>query len=192
MNGHPCVLFCLFLGLTIGTDPARAADTLVDMEGAVTPLIRSLGPDIVSNEVRYEVRLRNDTAEPIPFHSLLIVLDRLSNPASEDRDAYKGDRLIAHVEIVNKDGTTPDGRAFFRLPIGSEPDLPPHRVSEPILVRIQIPDYMPAFPPAFRVLGQRRPGASASLAVLIQVLIEKGVLTREEWESAVARWERSR
>lgn len=192
IKGYPCALLGLFLGLAVGANPARATDNLVDMAGAVTPLVKPLAQDAMANEVRYEVRLRNETTDPIPAHSLLLVLDRVSTRAGDDRDPYKGDRLIEHIEILNKDGTTPDGHAFFQLPISQGADLLPNSISEPIVVRLQTPDYIPIFPPVFRILGERRPSTSASLDVLIQLLIEKGVLTRGEWESSVTRWRHNR
>lgn len=192
MMGVRLIAAALTMALIVGSHYAVAADGIVDLAGTVTPLVKPLDRDNFSNEIRYEVRVRNDSADAIPTSSLIIVLDSLSNLAGQDRDPLKGDRLVTRIEVLDKDGTTSDGRAFFRLPASQGPELLPHSTSEPILVRFKNPEYIPAFPPSFRILGERRPGTSASLQVLIQVLIEKGILTREEWESSLTRWNQSR
>lgn len=196
MSSRACTVIGLALCLFLSAAPSEAADTLVDLAGTVTPLVvplaKPLEGDNFSNEVRYEVRLQNNSGDAIPTHSLIIVLDRLSNLAGEDRDPLKGDLLITRINVLDKDGTTPDGRAFFRLPASQGPHLLPRSISEPVIVRFRNPEYTPAFPPAFRILGERHPSTSASLEVLIQVLIEKGILTREEWESSLTRWNQGR
>ncbi len=179
------------LGLSLSGAAVEAADPLVDLSGLVTPIVTQIPKPLEGNnfatDLRYEVRLRNNSGDTIPTHTLVLILDRLSNLAGEDRDPLKGDSFLSRIDILDKDGTTADGRPFFRLPASQGPDLLPRSVSEPILVRFRIPDYTQAFPPIFKVMGERRPTTSGSLDALIQLLIDKGVLTREEWDSTLAR-----
>lgn len=179
------------LALSLSGAAVEAADLLVDFSGLVTPIVTQIPKPLEGNnfatDLRYEVRLRNNSGETIPTHTLMLILDRLSNLAGEDRDPLKGDSFLSRIDVLDKDGTTADGRPFFRLPASQGPDLLPRSVSEPILVRFRIPDYTPSFPPIFKVMGERRPTTSGSLDALIQLLIDKGVLTREEWESTLTR-----
>jgi len=103
------------------------------------------------------------------------------------------------MEIIGQDGTTEDGRPFFRVPQGSGPDLTPNSESLPVTVRIRNRDYVAVFTPSFRVMGQKRdapkqksPAAAAAAAAapnkattdkLIQLLIKKGLITPQEAQS---------
>ena len=100
------------------------------------------------------------------------------------------------MEIIGQDGTTDDGKPFFRVPQGSGPDLTPNSESLPVTVRIRNRDYVAVFTPNFRVMGAKReppkqksPAAAAATAAapnkattdkLIQLLIKKGMITPEE------------
>jgi hypothetical protein len=142
--------------------------------------------NFANNELRYEVRLRNESSDPLATDSLIIVLDRILNAAGEDRDPLKGDRLINRIDVLEKDGLTPDGKPYFVLPPGQGSTLAPHAISEPLLVRFRAPEYTLAYPPQFRVMGERRLAPSASLDALIQLLIQKGLLTDDEWKAATS------
>lgn len=175
-----------FLIAGLGVTNATAAQSFEDLGGSVSVLVAAKDRDNFStNELRYEVRLRNESSDPLATDSLIIVLDRIVNAAGEDRDPLKGDRLINRIEVLDKDGQTPDGKPYFTLPPSQGPSLPPRGISEPILVRFRAPDYTLAYPPQFRVLGERRLAPSASLEALIQLLIQKGLVTEEEWRSAL-------
>jgi hypothetical protein len=99
------------------------------------------------------------------------------------------------MEILGQDGETDDGKPYFRIPRESAPpDLPPYTESSPATVRIRNKDYLIVFTPFFRVYGMKRPSVSpkpkervsplppakTSADKLIQMLIQKGVLSEEE------------
>ncbi len=171
----------------LGVSGAEAAQPFEDLGGSVSVLVTPKDRDNFStNELRFEIRVRNESSDPLATDSLIIVLDRIVNAAGEDRDPLKGDRLISRIEVLEKDGQTPDGKPYFILPPSQGTKLPPHSISEPILVRFRAPEYTLTYPPQFRVLGERRPAPSASLEALIQLLIQKGVLTDEEWRAALS------
>lgn len=128
--------------------------------------------------------------------SLIVVLDHITNTAGQDRENLTGESLLTRMEIIGQDGTTEDGKPFFRVPQGSGPDLTPNSESLPVSVRIRNRDYVAVFTPAFRVMGQKReppkqkhatgaaatqpPPNKATTDKLIQLLIKKGVITAEE------------
>lgn len=185
-------LILAILTAELGLADANAAPQFEDLGGSVSILVTAKDRDNFStNELRYEVRLRNESSDPLATESLIIVLDRIVNAAGEDRDPLKGDRLLSRIEVLEKDGQTADGKPFFSLPPSQGPSLPPHGISEPILVRFRAPEYTLAYPPQFRVLGERRLAPSASLEALIQLLIQKGVLSEEEWQTAIGGKSRS-
>ena len=131
--------------------------------------------------------------------SLIIVLDRITNIGGQDRENLTGESLLNRMEIIGQDGTTEDGRPFFRVPQGSGPDLTPNSESLPVTVRIRNRDYVAVFTPSFRVMGQKRDApkqkntaaAAAAAAAphkattdkLIQLLIKKGLITPQEAQS---------
>jgi hypothetical protein len=101
------------------------------------------------------------------------------------------------MEILGQDGETDDGKPYFRIPRGSWPDLPPYSESSPASVRIRNKDYLIVFTPVFKVYGLKRapaspkpkepvppgPPAQSPADKLIQMLIQKGVLSEEEGRS---------
>lgn len=184
----------LLLAATVA--PAFALDQLVDVTGKVTPFITLRSRDNFSSEYRYDVTVRNVSPDLFVADSLIVVLDHITNTAGQDRENLTGESLLTRMEIIGQDGTTEDGKPFFRVPQGSGPDLTPNSESLPVSVRIRNRDYVAVFTPAFRVMGQKReppkqkhaagaaatqpPPNKATTDKLIQLLIKKGVITAEE------------
>ena len=124
--------------------------------------------------------------------SLIVVLDKITNLAGEDHEPLKSEPLLQRFEIVGQDGETDDGKPFFRVPVGTSPDLAPLNDSLPFSVRIRNRDYVTVFTPSFRVYGKKRPppepkvlnkpGSTAQDRTdrLIQLLLKKGIITEEE------------
>ena len=172
---------------------------LSDLPGRVAASGTLRSRDNFSSEYRYDVTVRNNSADLFIADSLIIVLDRITNIGGQDRENLTGESLLNRMEIIGQDGTTEDGRPFFRVPQGSGPDLTPNSESLPVTVRIRNRDYVAVFTPSFRVMGQKRdapkqksPAAAAAAAAapnkattdkLIQLLIKKGLITPQEAQS---------
>ncbi len=190
LAGSACLL------LAEAAAPAFAFDQLVDVTGKVTPFVTLRSRDNFSSEYRYDVTVRNSSPDLFVADSLILVLDHITNTAGQDRENLTGESLLTRMEIIGQDGTTEDGKPFFRVPQGSGPDLTPNSESLPVTVRIRNRDYVAVFTPSFRVMGQRREppkqksaaAAAAAAAAphrattdkLIQLLLKKGVITAEE------------
>lgn len=203
---------CLLVGATFLALPvaggASPLDTLTELTGRVNAIVTLKGRDNFSSEYRYDVAVRNLSPDPIAGDSLIIVLDKITNLAGEDREPLKGETILSRFEVLGQDGETDDGKAFFRIPPGNGPDLAPQTDSRPASLRLRNKDYLAVFTPHFKVYGQKRqpapdprhaepPQPSGPPAVappasvnrntvdrLIQLLIKKGVLTEEEWRKA--------
>lgn len=196
---------------TIFTSPpntfAGPFDHLTDLTGKTQVTVTLKGRDNFTSEYRYDVSVRNLSPDPIIADSLLIVLDKITNLAGEDREGLTGESFLKRFDILDHDGHTEDGKPFFHIRTGSVPDLLPQAVSTPASIRMRNRDYVAVFTPAFKVLGQKRPPPEAkrtessatttspakpsppaahqkTLDTLIQLLIKKGVVTEEEWKKA--------
>ena len=205
---RPC---CLAAASAIATEPvcgfAGALDQLTDLTGRVQTIVTLKGRDNFASEYRYDVSVRNLSPDPLTGASLVIVLDKITNLAGEDREGLTGESFLKRFDVLDQDGQTDDGRPYFRIPAGTSPDLVPQTDSLPAVVRIRNRDYVAVFTPSFKVLGQKRPPPEAKRAEspitpaapalgpstagnrpavdkLIQLLIKKGVLTEEEWRKA--------
>jgi hypothetical protein len=190
--GSACLLFAQAFAPLF----AIAAD-LIDLNGKAAAFVTLRSRDNFSSEYRYDVTVRNNSAELFIADSLIIVLDRITNIGGQDRENLTGESLLNRMEIIGQDGTTEDGRPFFRIPQGSDPDLAPNSESLPVTVRIRNRDYVAVFTPSFRVMGQRRdppksknaastaatPPSKASTDKLIQLLVKKGLITPQEAQS---------
>jgi hypothetical protein len=140
--------------------------------------------------------VRNRSSDLLIADSLIIVLEKITNLAGEDRDPLKSEPFLNRFDVVGQDGETDDGKPFFRVPIGGSPDLAPLTDSLPVTIRIRNKDYVSVFTPAFRVYGKKRPPAEPKPAInhaqpgapaqdrqtdkLIQLLLKKGIITEEE------------
>ena len=204
MRHHPRGLWWIVAGLMlIGSAPLSAAslDQLTELTGRVVPIVTLKGRDNFNSEYRYDISVRNQSPDSIVGDSLIVVLDKITNLAGEDREALKNETFLTRFDVLGQDGETSDGKPFFRIPAGATPDLGPQTDSLPATVRIRNRDYVIVFTPSFRVFGQKRPpiepkqaeaaptpssttASRAAVDKLIQLLIKKGVLTEEEWRKA--------
>lgn len=187
---------CLMLAETCTPLVAVAAEPLTDLTGKAAAFVTLRSRDNFSSEYRYDVTVRNNSADPFIADSLILVLDRITNIAGDDHTNLTNESLLSRMEVLGQDGYTEDGKPFFRIPPGATPDLPPHSESLPATVRLRNLDYVVVFTPSFRVMGQKReppkPKSSAAAAAaavapqkattdkLIQLLIKKGLITPEE------------
>ena len=195
----------IFLNLTITF--AGSLDQLADLTGKTQLIVTLKGRDNFTSEYRYDVSVRNLSPDTIAADSLVIVLDKITNLAGEDREGLTGESFLKRFDILDQDGHTEDGKPFFHIPSESLPDLLPQAVSPSATIRIRNRDYVAVFTPLFKVLGQKRlppeakrtepaatspspaqespPAASRkTLDALIQLLIKKGIVTEEEWRKA--------
>ena len=195
------------LGLLWPMAPESSAgplDQLTDLTGKATVVVTLKGRDNFTSEYRYDVSVRNHTSELLIADSLVIVLDKITNLAGQDREGLTGESFLERFDVLGQDGETDEGKPFFRVPVGPAPDLASLTDSLPATVRLRNKDYLAVFTPSFKVLGQKRPppepkptsaapvqpGATPtapsrnSVDTLIQLLIKKGVVTEEEWRKA--------
>ncbi|UVT15036.1 MAG: hypothetical protein H8K04_14575 [Nitrospira sp.] len=191
----------------LDTSFAGSLDQLTDFTGKVQAIVTLKSRDNFTSEYRYDVSVRNLSPDAITGDSLVIVLEKITNLAGEDREGLTGESFLKRFEVLDQDGYTSDGKPYFHIPAGTAPDLSPQTDSLPAVVRIRNRDYVAVFTPSFRVLGQKRPppdpkrGESPTSPVspatesptaasrntvdkLIQLLIKKGVLTEAEWRKA--------
>jgi hypothetical protein len=177
---------------------AGSLDQLTDLTGKATAVVTLKGRDNFNSEYRYDVSVKNLSADTFIGDSLFIVLDKVTNIGGEDRENLNSDTILSRMEILGQDGETQDGKPYFQIPAGSTTDLIPYSQSLPVNVRLRNKDYLIVFTPSFKVFGLKRPpppakttekpGPPASstnpVDKLIQLLIKKGVVTEEEWRKA--------
>jgi hypothetical protein len=198
--------FSAALSMLILTQELQASpiNQLTDLTGRATVVVTLKGRDNFTSEYRYDVSVRNHTSDLLIADSLVIVLDKITNLAGEDREGLTGESFLTRFDVLGQDGETDDGKPFFRIPVGSTPDLASLTDSLPAVVRLRNKDYLSVFTPSFKVFGQKRPPpepkqtptapvqpvatatppSRTSVDKLIQLLIKKGVVTEEEWRKA--------
>jgi hypothetical protein len=91
------------------------------------------------------------------------------------------------MEVVGYEGTTPDGRPYFKLPSSPGGQIAPYRQSDPALVRLRNVAYTIVFTPSFRVFGERPQSPSEAMNDLVNVLVKKGLLKEAELSSGKPR-----
>lgn len=212
----PSFIPLALLSALLATEPTTASagsfDHLVDFTGKTNVIVTLKGHDTFTSEYRYDINVRNLSPDSIIADSLVIVLDKITNLAGQDREGLTGELFLKRFDILDQDGQTDDGKPYFRIPVGTSPDLAPQTESLPVTVRIRNRDYVAVFTPSFRVLGEKRPPPEpkraespatpaqaqaqapaqpgqgqlpqAPIDKLLQLLIKKGVLTEEEWRKA--------
>lgn len=178
--------------MTAGIALASVLDQLTDLSGKASVTVTLTGRDNFNSEYRYDLIVRNQSGDPFIAESLIVVLDKITNLAGEEREPLKSEPLLQRFEVVAQDGETDDGKPFFRVPVGASPDLAPLNDSLPFSVRIRNRDYVTVFTPSFRVYGKRRPPSEPKASnkpgnaaqdrtdKLIQLLLKKGIITEEE------------
>lgn len=174
---------------------AGALDQLSDLtDKAAQAVVTLKGRDNFNSEYLYDVSVKNLSSDPLVGESLIIILDKITNIGGDEWMAGTSESNLTRMEILGQDGETDDGKPYFRIPRGSGPDLPPYTESSPATVRIRNKDYLIVFTPIFRVYGMKRPPVSPKpkervsplppaktpADKLIQLLIQKGVLSEEE------------
>ena len=179
---------------------AASQEDATDLTGKAAAVVKSASSDNFANEYRYEVSVKNLTGTPLIADSILIVLEKVTNLAGSDRDPLRKEPLLDQIDVLGSDGETSDGKPYFRMPVNGGPDLMPFGQSPPVTVRFRNPSYISGLVPSFRILGRVRepepvhapepkpvsapaaqPPSEDSLQTLIELLIRKGILTREEW-----------
>ena len=177
---------------------AGSLDHLTDLTGKATAVVTLKARDNFNSEYRYDVSVKNLSADTFIGESLFIVLDKVTNIGGEDRENLNSDTILSRMEVLGQDGETQDGKPYFQIPAGSAIDLTPATQSLPASVRLRNKDYMIVFTPSFKVFGIKRPppvaktaekpgppaSSTNSVDKLIQLLIKKGVVTEEEWHKA--------
>jgi hypothetical protein len=173
----------------IGPADASPGEQVADLTGKASVSVTFTGRDNFNSEYRYDLTVRNRSSDPLIADSLIIVLEKITNLAGEDREPLKSEPLLNRFEIMGQDGETDDGKPFFRVPVGASPDLAPLTDSLPLSIRIRNT-------PSFRVYGKKRPPAEPKPSAgqtqpvpspqdrqterLIQLLLKKGLITEEE------------
>jgi hypothetical protein len=190
----------ILLGLLWPMVPASNAgplDHLTDLTGKATAVVTLKGRDNFNSEYRYDVSVKNLSADSFIGDSLFVVLDKVTNIGGEERENLNLDTFLSRMEVLGQDGEQ-DGKPYFQIPAGSTADLTPYSTSLPANVRLRNKDYLIVFTPSFKVFGIKRPlpaskttekpgpsaGSTNSVDKLIQLLIKKGVVTEEEWRKA--------
>jgi hypothetical protein len=191
----------ILLGLWWPMAPESSAgplDQLTDLTGKATAVVTLKGRDNFNSEYRYDVSVKNLSADTFIGDSLFVVLDKVTNIGGEDRENLTSETHLSRMEVLGQDGETQDGKPYFQIPAGSTPDLTPYSQSLPASVRLRNKDYLIVFTPLFKVFGVKRPpplakttekpgpppNSTNSVDKLIQLLIKKGVVTEEEWRKA--------
>ena len=205
---RPSIVYSALLVLALCLPrTAGAFEQLTDLTGKVNAIVTLKARDNFSSEYRYDISVRNMSPDTWAGDSLIVVLDRITNLAGEERQSLNNDTILSRFEVLGEDGETADGKPYFRIPPGPAPDLAPQAESLPAIVRIRNKEYLAVFTPSFRVYGMKRaatpepprrteaqaPLTSAAAQThasrnamdkLIQLLIKKGVVTEEEWRKA--------
>jgi len=174
---------------------AGGLDQLSDLTDKAAQAVVTLKVrDNFNSEYLYDVSVKNLSSDSLVGESLIIVLDKITNIGGNEWMAGTSESNLTRMDILGQDGETDDGKPYFRIPRGSGPDLPPYTESNPVSVRIRNKDYLIVFTPVFRVYGMKRPPvpskpkerasplspAKTPADKLIQLLIQKGVLSEEE------------
>ena len=164
-------------------------DELPDLTGGVIPLLYPVqvfggGGELNSGgrlstrlEALYEVRVKNQSGDPVEADSLVVVVHKIQERARL-RD------VMSEVEFVGADGETGDGKPYFRVPMGGQAELEPYAESEPFTLEIQNPNMLRLFPPVLRVRGIRRT-ASQDFQKALQNLLKQGVISPEEAQESL-------
>lgn len=195
-SGLPSVLLCLATSMAFPPyNFAGTLDQLPDLtDKAAQAVVTLKGRDNFNSEYLFDVSVKNLSADPLVGESLVIVLDRITDISGDQWTSGTSESNLSRMEILGQEGEAGDGKPYFRIPLGPELDLPPYTESSPATVRIRNKDYLIVFTPIFRVHGLKRtpaptktkepvsPLARAKIPAdqLIQMLIQKGVLSEEE------------
>ena len=171
-----------------------STDELADLTGGVIPLLTydtsdtggsfSGGGELFSGgrlssrgDIRYLVRVKNQTGDPIEADSLIVVVHQIQEMARL-RD------MTTRLDIRGVDGYTEDGKPYFRVPVNGQAELSPYGESDSFPIEIKNPDLLRLYPPVLRVRGVRKTTSQAFQDAL-HSLIRKGVVSPEEAQKAM-------
>ncbi|RMH37180.1 MAG: hypothetical protein D6690_03760 [Nitrospirae bacterium] len=178
-----CVSLVVF-GVLVHDGWAQRVEDLPDLTGGAVPMIVyetrdpfSSGEPTSIERVRFTVRVKNQTGDPLLGQSLVLIVEKILD--------LSGDDVSSRIMVAGADGYTAKGQPYFRVPIADGQDLAPFAESEPITLEFNNPDYLRFYPPVLRVRGIRR-SPEKSMKQLLQTLVEKGILTPKEAEEALA------
>ena len=96
----------LLAELIPGTLFASPLDQLSDLSGKVSVTVTLIGRDNFNSEYRYDLTVRNRSGDPFIADSLIVVLDKITNLAGEEREPLKNEPLLHRFEVVGQDGET--------------------------------------------------------------------------------------
>ncbi len=191
--GRVALLLLLFghgvVNETAYGDPS--IDELPDLTGGVIPLLSydpggsfTGGGELFSGgslssrqDVRYWVKVKNQTGDPIEADSLIVVVYKIQEMA-QLRD------MTTTLDLRGSDGNTEDGKPYYRVPVNGQAELPPYGESEMFTIEINNPDLFRLYPPVLRVRGIRKT-PSHTFQGALQTLIQQGVVTPEEANKAM-------
>ena len=132
---RPC---CLAAASAIAMEPlygfAGSLDPLTDLTGRVQAIVTLKSRDNFTSEYRYDVSVRNLSPDAIIGDSLVIVLDKITNLAGDDREGLTGESFLKRFDVLDQDGQTDDGKPYFRIPAGASSDLISQTDSLPVVV----------------------------------------------------------
>lgn len=177
-------VFLMAFGALFSIASAQRIDDLPDLTGGAVPIVIyetrdpfASGEPTSIEHVRFTVRIKNQTGDPLLSDSLVLIVEKILDLSGKD--------VSNRIMVAGADGYTEKGKPYFRVPIADGPDLAPFAESGPITVQLDNPDFLRFFPPILRVRGIRR-SPEKSMKQLLDTLVEKGVLTPEEAEEALA------
>jgi hypothetical protein len=156
-------------------------DRLSDLSNRMAVIVTLVGRDSFTNEFSYEVSVKNQSPESFNTDDMILVLDDITDLA--------GKGALDRLEVVNPDGKTVDGKAYFRVPRDGTGKLTPYGDGVPAVIRLRNVNYTAVFTPSFRVFGllQRSGKPQVELSELIQLLLKKGLVTDEELRTLKAK-----
>ena len=158
------VILLALLWPMVPDSDAGPLDHLTDLTGKATAVVTLKGRDNFNSEYRYDVSVKNLSADTYIGDSLFIVLDKVTNIGGGERENLNSDTILSRMEVLGQDGETQDGKPYFQIPAGSTTDLTPYSQSLPVSVRLRNKDYLIVFTPSFKVLGTKRPPPLARTA----------------------------
>jgi hypothetical protein len=75
----------------IGPADASPGEQVADLTGKASVSVTFTGRDNFNSEYRYDLTVRNRSSDPLIADSLIIVLEKITNLAGEDREPLKSE-----------------------------------------------------------------------------------------------------
>jgi hypothetical protein len=125
--------YCLAAASAATLEPmcgfAGSLDHLTDLTGRMQAIVTLKSRDNFASEYRYDVSVRNLSPDAIIGDSLIIVLDKITNLAGDDREGLTGESFLKRFDVLDPDGQTDDGKPYFAF----LPGLPRTSSRKPIV-----------------------------------------------------------